>query len=206
MIQEIMKSSVQRVNDLDAQSVRITEMIQVIQAIADQTNLLALNAAIEAARAGESGKGFAVVADEVRKLAEQVKHSIGDITYIVNGIQNGSKQAVTSLQEGFEKVESGADQIRTTGLTFEEITGELSTMTEKIQRISTSLTEINKETYNVTTSAVSIASVAEEAAGVEETSASVQQTSSSMDQITDNADALASLSKELNELIRQFRV
>ncbi|KAB7705600.1 HAMP domain-containing protein [Bacillus aerolatus] len=204
-IHEIVRASVHKVKDLDEQAKQISGTIQVIQGIAEQTNLLALNAAIEAARAGEHGKGFAVVADEVRKLSEQVKESVSGITHTVDGIQQGSKEVTISLQESFEKVEEGAEQIRTTGTTFEEITEAISILVEKIRVISSHLTQINNETAGIHSVVENIASISEEAAaGVEETAAAAQQTNSSMEQITDNAETLANLAEELNDLLKQF--
>lgn len=204
-IHEIVKASMNQVKDLDEQAKHISGMIKVIQDIAEQTNLLALNAAIEAARAGEHGKGFAVVAGEVRKLSEQVTHSIGGITDIVNGIQQGSREVTVSLQSSFKKVEAGAEQIQMTGMTFEEITEAISTLAQKIRVISTHLTQINEETENIESTVKSIASISEQsAAGVEETAAAAQESNSSMEQVKNYAEKLANLSEELNDLLKQF--
>ncbi|WP_353153151.1 methyl-accepting chemotaxis protein [Pollutimonas bauzanensis] len=64
-------------------SVRIHDIIKVIDSIAFQTNILALNAAVEAARAGEAGKGFAVVASEVRALSQRTSTAAAEIAALI---------------------------------------------------------------------------------------------------------------------------
>ncbi|MEQ6390452.1 methyl-accepting chemotaxis protein [Bacillaceae bacterium S4-13-58] len=206
-VDHIVKDAVEKVQELDSQSQEISKLVSVIKDIADQTNLLALNAAIEAARAGEHGKGFAVVADEVRKLAEQVGHSVSDITSIVSNIQNGSSVVTESLKDGYAEVEKGTDQIKTTGQTFKEISNAVKEMAQKIQTISNNLSTMASKTQEMNASVEEIASVSEEsAAGIEETSASAEQASSSMEEVAKGTNELSQTASELNSLVRQFKL
>nr|WP_197414397.1 HAMP domain-containing methyl-accepting chemotaxis protein [Bacillus sp. FJAT-29937] len=207
MINEIMKTSVERVNGLDDQTQQITKLIQVIHDIANQTNLLALNAAIEAARAGEHGRGFAVVADEVRKLAEQVSLSVADITKIVKGIQTESSNVVESLQTGYSQVEKGTDQIRLTGETFEKIYQAVNMMSTNVIEISMNLEKVSGATANMNHSIENIADVSvQSAAGIEQTSAVITQTNYSMEEISENAQSLSELADQLNVMISKFKL
>ncbi|WP_245732676.1 methyl-accepting chemotaxis protein [Salinibacillus kushneri] len=206
-IHTIVEQAVEKVKGLDAQSNQISKLVTVIKDIADQTNLLALNAAIEAARAGEHGEGFAVVADEVRKLAEQVSNSVTEITGIVGSIQSESSNVVESLQDGYDEVEKGANQIQSTEETFETISIAIDEMASSIEFITDNLVEMSHTSKNMNTSINEIASVSEEAAaGVEESAAASQQTNSSMQEVTSSSEELSRLAEELNSLVRRFKL
>src|SRR5574343_1294203 len=84
------------VGELHTSSMKINEIVSLINDISDQTNLLALNAASEAARAGEAGRGFAVVADEVRKLSQESDNAV---TRINQGIQ----EVASTIEEQFSE-------------------------------------------------------------------------------------------------------
>ena len=116
---------------LGEDSRRISQIVTVIDEIARKTNLLALNAAIEAARAGEQGRGFAVVAGEVRRLAESTAQATGEISAMIQGIQDRTRTAIASMASGNLIVEQGVVTTNQTGEALERIIG----MTERVDRM-----------------------------------------------------------------------
>ena len=111
-----MTEMVSAMNEIEASSMNIKEIINTIDSIAEQTNLLALNAAIEAARAGEAGKGFAVVAEEVRKLAEESSQAVKDTANLIENsiksVNNGKEIADTTAASLEDVVEHTKEAVQ----------------------------------------------------------------------------------------------
>lgn len=124
-LRALLEQSQERVRQLSGQSEAIGLVLEVISDITEQTNLLALNAAIEAARAGTSGRGFAVVADEVRKLALRTQESTQKIETMIRGLQNETREVVTSMAGGASACQQASamaeNTVRTVTHTLEDV-------------------------------------------------------------------------------------
>ena len=119
---EVVSQVVSTMDEINASSRKISDIIGVIDGIAFQTNILALNAAVEAARAGEQGRGFAVVAGEVRSLAQRSAEA--------------AKEIKTLISTSVEKVDSGSRLVATAGETMGEIVTSVQRVTDIIGEIS----------------------------------------------------------------------
>ncbi|MBE7421450.1 MAG: methyl-accepting chemotaxis protein [Zoogloeaceae bacterium] len=128
----------------------ISGIARTIHDIADQTNLLALNAAIEAARAGEQGRGFAVVADEVRKLAERTSAATGEIGAMIAAIQNETRTAIASIEQGNAQARSGADLARQAAESLDQINAGAQQTMEKIEAIASAIQQQSANGRNIT--------------------------------------------------------
>ncbi|MDK9795122.1 MULTISPECIES: PAS domain-containing methyl-accepting chemotaxis protein [unclassified Vibrio] len=126
---------------LNQQTEQIGTVVEVINDIAEQTNLLALNAAIEAARAGEQGRGFAVVADEVRTLAKRTQESTTEIKAAIEGIQKGSKSAVSALEKGNEMSTGTVTLLGTALESIQQLQSLVQDVVERNQQIAVAIEE-----------------------------------------------------------------
>jgi methyl-accepting chemotaxis protein len=192
-IESSVKGSAKVIEGLQQQADGITTIVNVIKEIADQTNLLALNAAIEAARAGEQGRGFAVVADEVRKLAERTGNSTREISTMIGNIQGATRETVSSMEVGANKVTGGVTLANQAGQSIQQIQTEANRVVQVITDIADSLKEQSAASRDIAVNVERIAQMSEE------NSAAVQNTSSA-------ANKLEELALSLQATIGRFKV
>jgi methyl-accepting chemotaxis protein len=192
-VRESIGDAVEIIKTLGEQSEEIGIVGEVIDNIADQTNLLALNAAIEAARAGEMGRGFAVVADEVRALAERTTKATKEISDMIRTIQQETRVAINSMEEGVRGTEQGATEAAQLETSLQQILEQVNDVTMQVSQIATAAEQQTATTGEVTTNIQQITEVVQQtASGAEETAAAAAQ--------------LAGQAQDLQNLVSRFKL
>ncbi|CAN5820441.1 methyl-accepting chemotaxis protein [soil metagenome] len=166
-------------DDINASSKKISDIIGVIDGIAFQTNILALNAAVEAARAGEQGRGFAVVASEVRSLAQRSSEA--------------AKEIKTLIGASVEKVEGGSRLVADAGQTMTEIVGSVQRVSDIIGEITAAAAEQSDGIGQINGSVTQLDQMTQQNAALVEESAAA-------------AESLKEQSNRLSVVVRAFRL
>jgi methyl-accepting chemotaxis protein len=173
----VVAQAVSAMQEINASSKKIADIIGVIDEIAFQTNLLALNAAVEAARAGEQGRGFAVVASEVRNLASRSAAA--------------AKEIKALIQDSVQKVDEGSKLVDQSGRTLEDIVGAVKKVTDVVAEISAASQEQSSGIEQVNKAVMSMDEVTQQNAALVEEAAAA-------------AEALMQQAQSLTELMAKY--
>ena len=176
---EVVGQVVSTMTGISQSSLRIADIIGVIDGIAFQTNILALNAAVEAARAGELGRGFAVVAAEVRSLAQRSAAAAREIK--------------TLIGDSVDKVDAGTRLVDAAGKTMGEIVDAVEMVTDLIGEIAASSQEQSSGIKQVNTAMTQMDQV-------------VQQNASLVEEATAATEAMKDQAGALLQLVSRFKL
>lgn len=161
------RQTLSSIEDLQAQSEGIAQVIELITGIAEQTNLLALNATIEAARAGEAGKGFAVVASEVKSLATQTGKATEEISAKIRQVQESCVSSVSAVREIVTSIEEVNEISAAISAAVEEQKAATSEITRNMQeaargteQLSANIGRVNEATDRTSVTVEGVTSAA----------------------------------------------
>ena len=181
-------SATRSIQSLTEAGMEISKVTETIKMIALQTNLLALNATIEATSAGEAGKGFAIVAHEIKELANQSAKAAEDIARKIEGVQNGTREAVGVIH-------NVADVIKAISASADRISGSVEKQTQAAHTISTNVGEASQGVRDI---ARAIAEVAKAATDM---SRNVAEASHGATDVSRNVGESAKASHDISESI-----
>ncbi|MGA0611513.1 methyl-accepting chemotaxis protein [Caldimonas sp. KR1-144] len=176
---EVVAQVVATMDEINASSKKIADIIGVIDGIAFQTNILALNAAVEAARAGEQGRGFAVVAGEVRNLAQRSAQA--------------AKEIKTLIGASVEKVDSGAKLVQDAGGAMNEIVASVRRVSDIIGEITAAAAEQSDGIGQVNSAVTNLDQMTQQNAALVEQSAAA-------------AESLKEQAQRLQQAVAVFRL
>ncbi len=176
---EVIREVVTNMQQVQASSSKIADIIGVIDGIAFQTNILALNAAVEAARAGESGRGFAVVATEVRNLAGRSAEAAREIKSLIS--------------ESVERTAMGAKVVESAGSAMSDIVHNAQEINQFLDEISAAAKE-------------QAAGVEQVTQAIQVLDQNTQQNAALVEETASAATALKKQADLLTEQIANFRV
>ncbi|ADL50476.1 methyl-accepting chemotaxis protein [Clostridium cellulovorans] len=192
------------VNEL---SIKVKNIIGVINSIAEQTNLLALNASIEAARAGEHGKGFTVVADEVRKLAEESNRGAMEISALVSTMATEISKAVNSMNNTSIAVTNGVKVVEETDTSFIDIMNVVEEITNNIREI----VEVTKDEVATSEDIIKLidnmGTISETtASNSQQVSAAAEEQTATVESLAASSEEISAMASELEAMVEKFKI
>jgi methyl-accepting chemotaxis protein len=159
---EHMKRMDEAMGEIRTATQSVSRIIKTIDEVAFQTNILALNAAVEAARAGQAGSGFAVVADEVRSLAQRSAEAARETTALVGNALERTTRGAAICSEVVSRLKEIEEHGKPLNHAVGAIASAAGEQRANIERVTSSVAELNQATQGVAANAEQSAAAATE--------------------------------------------
>lgn len=198
-LKNIMDSTRDNTRKLDENSIKVEDILKIINSLAEQTNLLALNAAIEAARAGEHGKGFAVVAEEIRKLAENSTSSVKEISDILENIQRQAKDADLATNSAQNILLSNMESLDKVQENFISINSSSESVVKESNKVNEFIKQLNDISVNIGKEISTISAI------TEENTSAIEDTLNFVTKQNNAVNTMINIYNEFNESIENLK-
>ncbi|KEI07689.1 chemotaxis protein [Clostridium sp. K25] len=198
-LKNIMDSTRDNTRKLDENSIKVEDILKIINSLAEQTNLLALNAAIEAARAGEHGKGFAVVAEEIRKLAENSTSSVKEISDILENIQRQAKDADLATNSAQNILLSNMESLDKVQENFISINSSSESVVKESNKVNEFIKQLNEISVNIGKEISTISAI------TEENTSAIEDTLNFVTKQNNAVNTMINIYNEFNESIENLK-
>jgi len=172
---------------------KISQVVSLIDEISLKTSLLAINASVEAHRAGELGQGFTAVAEQVESLAEQSASAAQEIAQIVANIQNETKEAIETMEQGTSEVVESSRSV-------EETKARLAEVVARSEEINTLMQSISDSTVSQAETSQAVSRL------MEQVTQSSQQRSATSKEVAQAIQETAKVAQSLETSVEQFKV
>lgn len=188
------------IKELGTAAQKIGKVTDMINEISDQTNLLALNATIEAARAGEAGKGFTVVAGEIKELAKQTAVATKDIQEQIDGIQQSTAKTTADIEEILSVINIVNETVISIASDVEEQSCATQEINRNVAHASQGISDVNQ---NIAHNSAMVTKINGNISNIDGLARNIANRSGD---VSSGARALFTLSEELHELVKRFKI
>jgi len=194
MVEKSVADSWQVVEELGNYSNKIDKIMWFINDIATEINILGLNANLVSVKAGKYGKSFGVVASEIRKMVQETKNHTTEIFNLIEMFKEGIKKVEDVMNSGLEQIKSSTDLSDEAVSAINDIRQYVTLNQQSMNKVSSSLNEIEKFSQDVDVAMHNVTSVSEQNA------AEVQKVNNYTKEMKNQLNTVASMTKTLLEM------
>ena len=207
MVEKSVADSWHVVEELGVYSNQIDKIMWFINDIATEINVLGLNANIVSVKAGKYGKSFGVVAREIREMVQETKSHTTEIFDLIEQFKEGVKKVEDVMNAGLQMIKNSANLSDQAVSSIKEIREYVNLNQQRMEKISSSLGEIEAFSQDVDIAMHNVTSVsAQNAAEVQKVNNYTKEMETQFNMVESMAKALLTMAESEKQLLAKFNI